>query len=164
MSVVSSPSAVFTRRPHPLSRPLDGLTRLAWIAAGVAVLYLVLLITAGRQGAWLIAPDGRPRPMDFAIFWLAARMSAAGQALAVYDVQSFGAALLRLSGDQTAKLPFVYPPLFLLIVSPLSALPYVWAAGVWMAAGLAAYLAAARVILSRWCALPLALAAPGGLW
>ena len=64
------------------------------------------------------------------------------------------------AADPKLQFPFYYPPIFLLELKPLGALPYAPAAVVWLAVTGAAYLVAARVAGGRALAVVVALAAP----
>ncbi|PTB20232.1 hypothetical protein C9I57_14240 [Trinickia symbiotica] len=80
----------------------------AWVAHGFS------LESTGRPGA------------DFAIFWAASHLSLQGSPLQVYDHRTFIAAQLALFGGfaESYALPWAYPPAFLLLLMPLSLLPF----------------------------------------
>ncbi len=91
---------------------------------------------------------GKPLGTDFVSFFAAGRLAATDGATAAYDTARHAAA-------QQAVFPhagygyttFLYPPVFLLLILPFAALPYLAALAAWLAAGLAALFAAMRPLL-----------------
>jgi alpha-1,2-mannosyltransferase len=90
-----------------------------------------------------------PYLMDFLSYWAAAVLAAGGSPADAYDVTLHHAAQQSAFAFDT-KLPFAYPPPYLLLLVPLGLLPYAAAAGVWIAATLAAYVAAVRRLMPDW--------------
>ncbi len=99
-----------------------------------------------------------PRSVDFVSFWAAGRMLLEGAGPAIYDIEAHRAVEQAAVGH-VGLMPFPYPPPFALIVAPFGAVPYGTAFGLWVAATLALYLAAAR----RWMPPLVALAQPSVL-
>ena len=127
------------------------------LVAGAIIVPMLMLV----RGAWLVNPAGAALPTDFLSFWSAGHLALGGRASAAYDFVA-----LRTVEGQTVGVPFegffswFYAPVFLLVMAPLAAVPYVWAFSVWAAGTLFVYLAAIRAIVTRPIALALALAWP----
>jgi alpha-1,2-mannosyltransferase len=90
-----------------------------------------------------------PYLMDFLSYWAAAVLAASGSPADAYDVALHHAVQQSAFAFDT-KLPFAYPPPYLLLLVPLGLLPYALSAGVWIAATLAAYVAAVRRLMPDW--------------
>lgn len=85
--------------------------------------------------------DGFVAGHDFVAFYSASQAVQGGNARQVYDATFMKARQHALVGDDTVGyLPFMYPPTFLLLVAPLSALPYFPALALWLALPLGALL------------------------
>jgi hypothetical protein len=84
--------------------------------------------------------------IDFISFWAAGVLALQGNAAAAYDIDAHNAVQDGLQAFAT-KMPFAYPPPFLLIVVPLGLLPYQIAAGFWIVGTYLLYFAAARRLL-----------------
>ncbi|HVH75906.1 MAG TPA: glycosyltransferase family 87 protein [Stellaceae bacterium] len=137
--------------------------------AALVALYGWFLAAAWAHGYSLLAPTNGPANFDFSAFWAAGRLASHGQAQAAYQWDHLEEVLQRALGRSFAiqVLPWFYPPIFLLAVTPLGLLPYGTAAALWLGATLAAYLAAARAILPGGTAAFASLAAPAvafNLW
>jgi arabinofuranan 3-O-arabinosyltransferase len=83
-------------------------------------LYLTALVVG--TAVLMTSEDGmRTLVSDFRVFWAAARLVLAGDALAAFD-------LARLEGEYGAPsedwMPWLYPPGYLLLITPFGALPY----------------------------------------
>jgi hypothetical protein len=130
---------------------------------------LILAIFAIAAIAWLVTgdglrdPSGKPVGSDFIAFFTASEMALAGDAARVYDGAAVHAAERAAFGEAIEFVPWLYPPVFLLLVLPLGLLPYGWALGAWIAATLAGYLAVIRRIAPVPQAVWLALAFPAVL-
>lgn len=115
------------------------------------------LVTAGGGDG-----DGFVAGHDFVAFYGASQAVFDGKGALVYDEAYMRPAQQALVGDSTVGyLAFMYPPTYLLLVSPLSLLPYFPALGIWLIAPLLALL----LIIGRGVAIPpvallLALTAP----
>ena len=99
--------------------------RLAMYSCTVLVLYAIVL------GAWawttrgFSSPDV-PRPgVDFSVFWAAAHVMLHGSPWQAYNHLAFAKveSTLLSSFHSSGFLPWLYPPSFLLIVTPLALLP-----------------------------------------
>jgi len=90
---------------------------------------------------WLALGRTQPRwnGMDFVGFWVPAHLAALGHATAVYDQSVVATLQQAISGRGDEVIPWVYPPIFLLLILPLGVLPYWVAFGAYVAAGLVVY-------------------------
>ena len=104
-------------------------TRLATAALAGTVLFL-LFLAATSHG--LNDYSGRPLGTDFSSFYAAGRLAGTGGD--PYDSASLQAAQRAIFGEATPYYAFAYPPIFLLLVSPLTVLPYLPALLIWQAA------------------------------
>jgi hypothetical protein len=86
--------------------------------------------------------------IDFISFWAAAVLALDGNAAAAYDITAHKAVQDGLQAFAT-KMPFAYPPPFLLMVLPLGLLPYPIAAGVWIVGTYLLYFFAAKRLLPQ---------------
>lgn len=75
---------------------------------------------------------------DYVSFWAAGKLALQGNPVAAYDLDLHRAIEMTVV-DVRGVMPFPYPPTFLLIVTPFSTLPYVWAFAVWVIATVAFY-------------------------
>ena len=101
---------------------------------------------------------------DFPPFWTASSLALGGHSAAVYDHPKVAAVEKAVLGDRyPGYQPFEYPPVFLVMVLPLSLLPYNAALIVWTVVGLAAYLIVMWKIVPGRDSLWVALAFPGAL-
>ena len=131
-----------------LQPSLDQAAAPHWLTPQRIVIYPTLIIVAYLILFWLLLhelrglldKDGRPLFNDFLAFWTASWLALAGDPLAVFDpIRMVAAERIVLPGSD-AKLYWHYPPSFLLIVLPLSLLPYPVAWCAWMMPALGAYL------------------------
>lgn len=90
-----------------------------------------------------------PRQTDFIAYWAAARLALGGMAAAAYDPTKI-AAVQASAAHFTTRMPFGYPPPFLLMILPVGLLPYTAAMAAWVSGSLAAFLAAARRLAPGW--------------
>ena len=127
-----------------------------------AVTLLAVYLCLGATWTWQALFDPSARlGNDFLLFWSAARLTAEGGAVRAYDAATLLFQERQSFSSMAPGLIWVYPPPALLLVRPLALLPLWLAFIAWSMAGLAAYLAAVRVMTpGRWPAL-LALAFPG---
>ncbi len=131
-------------------------------------IFLALYLLVG--GYWLLGglfsglgPTdrlGKPVGADFVQYWAASRLALTGEAAAVYDAEKLYEAERQVTGA-LYLIPWLYPPTFLLLVLPLSLLPYLASLFAWLVATLCGYLAVLRRIAPHSVALWLALAYPG---
>ncbi len=114
---------------------------------------------------WLTLAHAGAQPvaLDFAAFWAAAKLAAAGHAASAYDNVAIEAAERAATVMPPGYLAFYYPPTFLLLVSPLGWLGYSAALAVFLAAETVLVIALLRRLLPQgWAWLPL-LSFPGFL-
>ncbi|MDP3181828.1 MAG: glycosyltransferase family 87 protein [Desulfobaccales bacterium] len=103
--------------------------------AGYLILWGHFLLTgSGLTDRW-----GNPVGGDFSTFWVASSLARAGDPGAAYDFPRLKAAAQAAFGTP-GPLYWTYPPTFLLMVLPLSLLPYPVSLAVWLLAGLGAFL------------------------
>jgi hypothetical protein len=87
----------------------------------------------------LLVRGGTPLGADFAVFWSAAALAAAGNAPAVLDPGVFPFEQQRLVGETFETFPWFYPPHLLLLIRPLGFVSYVPGWVLWSATGFAAF-------------------------
>ncbi|HEY9079921.1 glycosyltransferase family 87 protein [Magnetovibrio sp.] len=126
-----------------------------------SVAFAALILTADGN----LDVFGRPLGTDFANTWSSGLQALAGEHLAVYDLDAQRAA--QHAAFATAEIsqfdwhyPWLYPPTFLLIATPLALLPYGGALFVWLALTLPMYVVAIRAIVAQRLAVLAALAFP----
>jgi hypothetical protein len=132
------------------------------VLAALSALYLVALVIAYMR---LIPGRDAPPLGDFFAFWSFARFAAENPAAAIYDPAQLGPFQHALDARFHSFYPFPYPPIFLLILRPLAALPFIPAYFVWIGLTFVAYLLAAAP--GPWPRIPrlaLAAAAPSTLF
>jgi alpha-1,2-mannosyltransferase len=127
------------------SNPLPFLRLFRWFA----ILSLTVIAT-GVLVNWRY-----PYLMDFLSYWAAAVLAVGGSPADAYDITVHHAVQQRAFTFDT-KLPFAYPPPYLLLLVPLGLLPYALSAGVWIAVTLAAYALAVRKLMPDWAAAAIA--------
>jgi alpha-1,2-mannosyltransferase len=139
-----------------------------WVTRDRMVVYSVvaLLVHATILGLWASTSAGftsnsgyRPGS-DFSVFWVASHAMLHGAPAQVYDYVAFGKLerLLLAGGQHGDFLPWLYPPMFLLLVTPLALLPFwpaffafvgtsvvIFVAGVLRVSGLAHALGSAKL-------------------
>lgn len=129
----------------------------AWLTAERARAYSLILLAAmvvisavwllGSNG--LIDRNGKPIGTDFSSFYAAGSLALEGRAIDAYDMAIHYAREQQLFGERTPYYSWFYPPIFLLIAAPLSALPYGLALALWQAASGLFYCATIALILRR---------------
>jgi hypothetical protein len=153
--------ASFAELAEPSDRWVASALRLACaVLFGVYLAFAGLLLANAKGG---LDPAGTPLGYDFTAFHTAARLAAEGHAAATYDNQVMIAAQRAAFPGGIVRLPWNYPPSFLLILLPLAALPYAWAWVAWTGATVAAHAAVARTIWPRAVFWPLMLAPAAAL-
>ena len=95
----------------------------------------------------MIDPNGKPIGSDFSSFYAAGSLVLDGRASDVYDMAAHYARERQLFGAATPYYGWLYPPIFLLIATPLALMPYALALAVWQGASFALYLFAIGAIL-----------------
>jgi hypothetical protein len=147
------------RRAVPIARLI------AVIALALALGYAVVLAGALVTGTWLIDAEGRPIASDFVNVHAAGRLTADGNPALAYDWTAHKAMEVRSVGhDFENYYGWHYPPSFLFVAAALSALPFLPASLLWLAATAAPYLAAIRNIVGDRSGYLIALGFPAALW
>jgi hypothetical protein len=98
----------------------------------------------------LIDRNGKPVGTDFSNVYAAGTLTWQGRSAQAYEPALQHAAEKAVFGGH--EVPFYgwhYPPFFFAVAVLVAAVPYAWGLSVWLAASLAAYLAAMRAILPR---------------
>lgn len=150
-----------------LQQRLDSIG-LAWAAVLLAVLASSLIYlgpslwqTWTHAGPTLVNPGGFLTGHDFMAFYAASEVALAGDAAMVYAQDFMMAVQVDLAGtSDIGYLAFMYPPTYLLLVSPLAVLPYFPALALWQAAPFAIFLLMLRRISLPPIALIMAAGAP----
>ena len=136
----------------------QGLKSGDWLTAARARGYSLILlgICALAIAGWiavspgLIDPNGKPIGTDFSNVYAAGKLTWQGHPADAYDPALQHAAEKAVFGGR--EVPFYgwhYPPFFLAVAFLVASLPYAFGLALWLAASLAAYLAAIRAILPR---------------
>ncbi len=128
-----------------------------WLTAERARTYTLILLSFYAIAAlgWialsggLIDPNGKPLGTDFSSFYAAGSLALDGRAGDVYDMAAHYARERQIFGAATPYYGWLYPPLFLLVMTPLALLPYPLALLLWQGATFALYLAVIGAILRR---------------
>jgi hypothetical protein len=115
-------------------------------------LYITEIKSSWVPKLWIESPDYKINKYigtEFRMFWTASYMALHGEFSDIYNNDKFEAAETRLAGTKKGHV-WLYPPTFLLIVLPLSLLPYLPSMAIWLAVTLSSYL----LILRRICPQP----------
>jgi alpha-1,2-mannosyltransferase len=118
---------------------------------GLVVLGLSVLAIAGwvALSHGLVDRNGKPLGTDFSSFYAAGSLVLDGRAADVYDMAAHYAREQQTFGPATPYYAWFYPPIFLLVATPLAAMPYPLALLVWQAASFALYLGVIGGIVRR---------------
>ena len=129
------------------------------IALISSLIGLAMLIILNFGGTGTLDPFGKPVGSDFAAFWEAGRIANLGDAARAWDQQLLNDSIRAAhhSGYGTA---WIYPPVFLFVVSPLAALPYLAATFLWQLVSLFAIALTLKAILKSNRDTCIALASP----
>ncbi|MEZ5779238.1 MAG: glycosyltransferase family 87 protein [Paracoccaceae bacterium] len=139
-----------TDRADPRQRPLARIE--AWLTRRRALIVALMLLPVTMAAEFAIIwsdPVLRwrfPLGHDFVAFWTAARLHAEGGLAAVYDLGRM-AALQASVAVRPGLLLWHYPPVYLMLVLPLAALPFAGAWALFSAGGMTALALAARRLL-----------------
>jgi len=134
--------------------------RLGACAVGAVAGYALGVLGLVLRGDWVVDVAGHPGASNYLCFWAAARLALAGHAGTAYNWTTVMAVQSATVPGARFTLPWLYPPVLLLTVTPLALLPYVASAFAWLAVTGAAYLAAAYATLSNRLAMLLAAGSP----
>jgi len=133
----------------------QGLRSGRWLTAARARGYSLLLLglSALAVAGWIALSDGlidrngKPLGTDFSSFYAAGSLVLDGRAAEVYNMAAHFAREQRIFGPDTPFYGWLYPPIFLLIATPLADMPYPVALLVWQIGTFAIYLATIGAIL-----------------
>jgi arabinofuranan 3-O-arabinosyltransferase len=149
------------------SRPLGIFAewRLQVYGCAVAAIYAAFLVSVYRAGTWIVTSGWLPIYTDFACAWAAVVQALHGDAASLYDPSEFVKVQAALVGPRDYFYPnWPYPPTFLLILAPFTALPYLGAFITWDLATLLGLIVVVYFIVRRWPAVALVLASPFSAW
>jgi len=110
-------------------------------------LYVIAIVGWIALSDGLIDHNGKPIGTDFSSFYAAGSLVLDGRAGDVYDMAAHYAREQQIFGPATPYYGWLYPPIFLLIATPLALLPYALSLIVWQSTTFALYLAAIAAIL-----------------
>jgi arabinofuranan 3-O-arabinosyltransferase len=116
----------------------------AGVLGAVLVAAGFLVFLTGIMGMAFILTANPETPAlsnDFRVFWGAGKLAIAGEPLAVHDLARLGAS--HATGLDV-DMPWLYPPAFLVMVTPLGLVPFAWAYLAWALVSLALTAWAAR--------------------
>src|SRR6202163_443997 len=147
----------------------QGLRSGEWLTPARARGYSLILLglCALAAAAWIALSDGlidrngKPIGTDFSNVYAAGSVTWQGRPAEAYEPALQHAAEKAVFGGR--EVPFYgwhYPPFFFAVAVLVAAVPYGWGLAIWLATGLAAYLAAMRAILPRTETLLIAAAFP----
>jgi hypothetical protein len=129
--------------------------------------YAVGILIVLAMSPHFIDPTGKPVGADFLCFWAAGGMALEGRAADTYDFDQLLVAEQKSmqwkEGQSAPRLPWMYPPTFMLAAETLARMPYGLALATWSLATLAVYLAAIHGILPGRAAILAALGFPAVL-
>ncbi len=111
-----------------ISRHWLDLERVRVYSIAMLLIYGVLMVlwaweSKGFTSDRIVRPGG-----DYSVFWSASYLALKGDAAKVYDYASLKPVIMAfgsMKGGANFFLPWLYPPTFLLLVMPLSLLPFV---------------------------------------
>jgi hypothetical protein len=136
----------------------QGLQSGQWLTASRARGYSLILLSlcTMAMAGWIALSDGlidrngKPVGTDFSNVYAAGSLVWQGRPADAYEPALQHAAERAVFGGR--EVPFYgwpYPPFFFAIAVLVASVPYAWGLSIWLAASLAAYLAAIRAILPR---------------
>jgi alpha-1,2-mannosyltransferase len=135
----------------------QGLRSGQWLTGSRARGYSLILLGIGTiaVAGWIALSDGlidrngKPIGTDFSSFYAAGSLVLDGQAADVYNMAVHYAREQQLFGAATPYYGWLYPPIFLLVATPLALMPYPLALAVWQLSTFALYLSMIGVIVRR---------------
>lgn len=119
------------------------------LALVLAAYVAILVAGIGKPGSWISDDKGQPTFTDYTALWGAGRLALEGKAALAYDWAAHAEAMSLAIGRPAQQFPFPYPPTFLAVMAPLSALPYIPSLLVWLGLTLAVYLWTCARIVGR---------------
>jgi hypothetical protein len=127
------------------------------LVLGVALIVFMLGAFGNILKPAVSDPQARPMAADFDAFWSGASLALHGHAAQAYDGPAIGQA--EAVGAELPPgqiLPYLYPPVFLLLCLPLAAFPYLIAMPVFLGLGFVGNaLLLRRLLPQRWALLPI---------
>ena len=128
-----------------------------WLTASRARGYSLILLGLSvlTIAGWLalsegmVDRNGKPLGTDFSSFYAAGALVLDGRAGDVYDMAAHYAREQQIFGVSTPDYGWLYPPIFLLLATPLATMPYLLALIVWQASSFALYLAVIGGVVRR---------------
>ena len=128
-----------------------------WLTTSRARGYSLILLglSALAIAGWVALSDGlvdrnsKPLGTDFSSFYAAGSLVLDGRAADVYAMAAHYAREQQIFGASTPYYGWLYPPIFLLLATPLATMPYLPALLVWQAGSFALYLAVIGGIVRR---------------
>ena len=123
----------FARRPALYLAALWGLVALTVVSVYLAIVFILTT-----------PPNPASFPIDFRVFWAAARLAVMGEPLAAFDAGRM-AAIYQVAPD--VYMPWLYPPGYLVFLSPLGWLDFAPALLVWTGLSLVIFALALRPFL-----------------
>src|SRR5665213_722817 len=136
--------AHFWQSPDFGNRLRSGQWLTAERARGYSLILLAVYVAATL--VWIMLSDGlvdrngKPLGTDFSSFYAAGSLVLDGRAADVYDMALHYAREQQIFGPATPYYGWLYPPIFLLVATPLALLPYPLALAAWQGGSLAFYL------------------------
>jgi alpha-1,2-mannosyltransferase len=112
-------------------------------------LYAIAIVGWIALSDGLIDRNGKPIGTDFSSFYAAGSLVLDGRAGDVYDMAAHFAREQQIFGAATPYYGWLYPPIFLLVATPLARMPYPLALITWQGATFALYLAVIAAILRK---------------
>jgi hypothetical protein len=123
-------------------------------------LYILIYGAFIASGSGLLDRNGKPIGADFVGYWAASNLILSGNPEAVYDEKVLYAAERKITGTDYL-LPINYPPNYLLMIAPLSILPYLISLLIWIGSTFLLYLILSYRIAPHFLTIWLAAAFPG---
>jgi hypothetical protein len=118
------------------------LIRIAFLVVLVQVSIAYFLVGGFRAltGPGLVTHAGSPIGLDFMQYYSVSTLALDGRAPAAYELAELHRVERQVIGAEVVRLPWFYPPTFMLVVSPLALMPYLAALALWLGLTLIAYL------------------------
>src|ERR1700712_5394840 len=128
-----------------------------WLTAARVRGYSLILLAlcAIAVAGWIALSDGvidrngKPLGTDFSSFYAAGSLVLDGRPADAYNMAAHYAREQQIFGMGTPHYGWLYPPVFLLVATPLALMPYLWALAVWQFGTFALYLAVIAGVVAR---------------
>src|SRR3984893_9310541 len=127
-----------------------------WLTADRMRAYSLILLASAASAfvGWIAISDGlidrngKPLGTDFSNVYAAGTLTWQGRPAEAYEpARQHAAEKAVFDGREVPFYGWHYPPFFFAVAVVVAAFPYAWGLAIWLAASLAAYLAAIRAIL-----------------